>query len=189
MGQTPHGVLGDGPHINHGSGSNRPFDDPQGSATPLPSGVVTFTMTDIEGSTRLFRELGETYPELLATHQALLRGAFINHGGVEVGTEGDALFFAFADPAEAVAACLEGQRALAGHRWPPGVEVRVRMGVHTSDATPIGQNYVDLAVHRVARISAGGHGGQVVLSEATAAAVEGRLPIGASVISPGWAIT
>ena len=72
-------------------------------------------MTDIEGSTRLFRELGERYVDLLATHHALLRGAFASHGGVEVGTEGDALFFAFGDAAEAVAACLEGQRALAAH--------------------------------------------------------------------------
>ena len=88
-------------------------------------------MTDIEGSTRLFRELGERYVELLATHQGLLRGAFVNHGGVEVDTEGDALFFAFADAAEAVAACLEGQRALATHPWPPGVVLRVRIGLHT----------------------------------------------------------
>ena len=86
------------------------------SATPpLPAGVVTFVMTDIEGSTRLFRELGERYVELLATHQALLRGPCTTHGGVEVGTEGDALFFAFDDAAEAVAACLEGQRALSAH--------------------------------------------------------------------------
>ncbi len=155
------------------------------SAAPLPSGLVTFAMTDIEGSTRLFRDLGDTYVELLAIHRTLLRGPFTKHGGVEVGTEGDALFFAFADAAAAVAACLEGQRALATYPWPHGIEVRVRIGVHTSEATPVGQNYVDLAVHRVSRISAGGHGGQILLSEATAAAVEGRLPSDASLAPLG----
>ena len=185
MERTPDGVLGDGPSVSEADGSDATFDDRHSSAASLPSGVVTFAMTDIEGSTRLFRELGERYVELLATHQALLRGPFINHGGVEVGTEGDALFFAFADAAEAVAGCLEGQRAVASHPWPQGVEVRVRIGVHTSEATPVGQNYVDLAVHQVARISAGGHGGQILLSEATAAAVDGRLPIGANLVPLG----
>ncbi len=68
-------------------------------------------MTDIEGSTRLFRELGDTYVEVLATHQALLRAAFTTHGGVEVDIEADALFVVYADAADAVAACLDGQRA------------------------------------------------------------------------------
>jgi predicted ATPase/class 3 adenylate cyclase len=147
--------------------------------------MVTFAMSDIEGSTRLFRELGERYVELLATHQALLRGPFTGHGGVEVGTEGDALFFVFADAAEAVAACLDGQRALAAHPWPLGSEVRVRIGLHTGEARPVGHDYVDLAVHQVARISAGAHGGQVLLSDATATAVGDRLPGGASLIALG----
>ncbi len=107
------------------------------------------------------------------------------HGGVEVGTEGDALFFAFDDAAEAVAACLEGQRALSAHAWPAGVELLVRIGLHTGEAVPAGNDYVDLAVHQAARISAGAHGGQVVLSEATATAVEGRLPVGAALLPLG----
>jgi len=166
-------------------GSIPTLGDRQSSATALPAGVVTFIITDIEGSTRLFRELRERYVELLATHQALLRDRFIDHGGVEVGTEGDSLFFVFADAPEAVAACLDGQRALATHPWPPGVELRVRIGMHTSEASPVGNDYVDLAVHQVARISAGAHGGQVLLSEATATAVEGGLPVGASLIPLG----
>lgn len=178
-------MLGDEPNGSEGGGSNPTFADRQRSIAPLPAGVVTFAMTDIEGSTRLFRELGESYVELLATHQAVLRRPFIHHGGVEVGTEGDALFFVFADAAAAVAACLQGQRALATHPWPPGAEVRVRIGVHTSEAKPVGHDYVDLAVHQVARISAGAHGGQVLLSEATATAVEGRLPVGAGLIPLG----
>jgi class 3 adenylate cyclase len=75
VGRTPNGIVGDGPGGSNGGGSNPPVDDRQASATPLPAGVVTFVMTDIEGSTRLFRELGERYVELLATHRALLRGS------------------------------------------------------------------------------------------------------------------
>ncbi len=122
-------------------------------------------MTDIEGSTRLFRELGERYVEVLATHQALLRGPFTNHGGAEVGAEGTRFSSSSPTLSEAVAACLEGQRALAAHPWPPGVELRVRIGMHTGEARPVRNRYVDLAVHLAARISAGAHGGQVVLSE------------------------
>jgi len=151
LARTPDGMLGDRP--SGGTGASSPSGDREASASPLPAGVVTFVMTDIEGSTRLFRELGERYVELLATHQGLLRAPFVNRGGVEVGTEGDALFFGFADAPHAVAACLEGQRALATHPWPPGVVLRVRIGVHTSEATPVGNDYVDLAVHQVARIT------------------------------------
>jgi class 3 adenylate cyclase len=185
VGHTSAGTVGDRPGGSDGGGSNQPVGDRQATARPLPAGVVSFVMTDIEGSTRLFRELGERYVELLATHQTLLRGPFTKHGGVEVDTEGDALFFVFADAAEAVAACLEGQRALAAHLWPSGVELRVRIGMHTSEARPVGNSYVDLAVHQAARISGGAHGGQVLLSEATATAVEGRMPVGATLIPLG----
>ncbi len=93
-----------------------------------------------------------------------------------MGTEGDSLLIAFPDAAEAIAACLEGQQALSAHRWPPGAEIQVRMGVHTGEATPIDGNYVALPIHQVARIAAGAHGGQILVSQATATAVEGRLP-------------
>ena len=185
MGRTLDGILGDGPGVSDGGVSNPPVGDQQASATGLPAGVVTFVMTDIEGSTRLFRELGERYVEVLATHQALLRGPFSDHGGVEAGAEGDALFFVFPDASEAVAACLEGQRALTAHPWPPGVELRVRIGMHTGEARPVQNDYVELAVHQAARISAGAHGGQVLLSQATAAAVEGRMPDEATLIPLG----
>jgi predicted ATPase/class 3 adenylate cyclase len=178
-------MVGDRLGVSEEGGSNLPVGDRQASAKGLPAGVVTFVMTDIEGSTRLFRELGERYVDVLATHQALLRGSFTHHGGVEVGVEGDALFFVFADASEAVAACLEGQRALAAHPWPAGVELRVRIGMHTGEARPVRNSYVDLAVHQAARISAGAHGGQVLLSEATAAAIEGRLPVGSTLIPLG----
>jgi predicted ATPase/class 3 adenylate cyclase len=142
-------------------------------------------MSDIEGSTRLFHHLGTGYAPLLAEHRALLRRAFAQHSGVEVETEGDALLVAFGEAADAVAATLDGQRALTAHRWPPGGEVRVRMGVHTAEASPVGAGYVSLAVHQVARICAGAHGGQVLVSQATASAAAGRLPADAALTALG----
>jgi predicted ATPase/class 3 adenylate cyclase/tetratricopeptide (TPR) repeat protein len=169
--------------------SDRGSDDRPGrqaDRTPsLPTGLVTFVMTDIEGSTRLFRQLGDSYLEVLETHRALLGGAFSAHGGIEVDTEGDALFFVFADASEAVAGCLEGQLGLASHPWPSDGEVRVRIGLHTSETTPVGHRYVDLGVHQVARICAGAHGGQVVMSEETVAAVADRLPPASSLLALG----
>jgi predicted ATPase/class 3 adenylate cyclase len=149
----------------------------------LPSGVVTFVMTDIEGSTRLFHEQGDAYPALLDVHQRLLRAAFASHRGVDVETEGDALLVAFADAADALSGCLDGQLALAAHEWPPGADVRVRCGVNTGDATPMDGRYVSLALHQVARICASAHGGQILMSAATATAAEGRLAAGAG-LSP-----
>jgi class 3 adenylate cyclase len=97
----------------------------------LPVGVVTLLFSDIEGSTRLLRALGEAYGGILADHHRVLRKAWLAHRGVEVDTEGDAFFVAFTDPAQAMAAATAAQRSLSAHPWPPGGEVRVRMGVHT----------------------------------------------------------
>ena len=142
-------------------------------------------MSDIEGSTRLFHRFGSDYVPLLAEHRRLLRDAVARHSGHEVETEGDALLLAFADAADGVAAALDGQRALAAHQWPAGGDVRVRIGLHTGAATPVGGGYVALAVHQTARISAGAHGGQVLMSDATATAAAGRLPPGATVTPLG----
>jgi predicted ATPase/class 3 adenylate cyclase len=142
-------------------------------------------MSDIEGSTRLFHRLGSDYVPLLAEHRRLLRDAVARHRGSEVETEGDALLLAFGDAADAVAAALDGQRALAAHDWPAGGDVRVRMGLHTGEATPVGAGYVALAVHQAARICAGAHGGQVLMSDATAGAAGPRLPDGATLTPLG----
>jgi predicted ATPase/class 3 adenylate cyclase len=137
------------------------------AASQLPSGTVTFLFTDIEGSTRLIEELGEErYVEALAEHRRLLREAFSARGGVEVDTQGDAFLYAFAEAGEALVAAAEGQQALA-----PG-PVRVRMGVHTGDARLTGEGYAGHELHRAARIAASGHGGQVLVSAATAALVQ-----------------
>jgi branched-chain amino acid transport system substrate-binding protein len=138
----------------------------------LPSGAVTFVFTDIEGSTRLVRRLRGDYARVLAEHQRLLRAAFDTHGGHEIDTQGDAFFYAFASAHEAVLAAIEGQRALAGFPWPEDAEVKVRMGVHTGQAAPVNGRYTGLAVHRAARICAAGHGGQVLVSQATQSMIE-----------------
>jgi class 3 adenylate cyclase len=102
-------------------------------ASALPAGTVTFVFTDIEGSTALLAELGELYGELLFSHHRLLREVWVAHDGVEVSTEGDAFFVAFASAGQAVAATAAGQVVLSAHGWPHGEPLRVRMGVHTGE--------------------------------------------------------
>jgi len=138
----------------------------------LPSGTVTFLFTDIEGSTRLLKQLGDRYGDVLAQHERILRDAVGKCEGREVDTQGDSFFFAFARAKSAVAAAVVAQRELAGHRWPDDGQVRVRMGLHTGEPAVGEERYVGLGVHRAARIGAVGHGGQVLLSNATRELVE-----------------
>ena len=140
--------------------------------TEPPTGAVTFLFTDIEGSTRLVKHLRERYGAVLGDHQSLLRGAFEAHRGYEVDTQGDSFFVAFASARDAVLAAVEGQRALLSHDWPEGVEIRVRMGLHTGQAVAASGRYTGLAVHRAARIGAAGHGGQILVSQATQTLLE-----------------
>src|SRR5881392_2016115 len=136
----------------------------------LPAGSVTLLFTDIEGSTRLIEKLGEDgYVQALAEHRRLLRSALSEHGGVEVDTQGDAFLFAFLDPVEALAAAADGQEALASG------PLLVRMGVHTGELQLTGEGYAGRELHRAARIAASGHGGQVVVSAATRAFIDGEL--------------
>jgi predicted ATPase/class 3 adenylate cyclase len=132
-----------------------------GDRGTLPSGTVTFLFTDIEGSTKLLRELGPEYATTLAEHHRILREAFDRNRGVEIDTQGDAFFVAFSSPADAVAAAGEAQ---AGLEEGP---VRVRMGVHTGEVDVTDEGYVGLEVHLGARIAAAGHGGQVIVSSTT----------------------
>jgi len=139
---------------------------------------VTFLFTDIEGSTRLLLAHGDRYPALLARHNEILRESIARHAGIELSTEGDAFFAVFRSALDAVAAAAETQRGLAAM---PGTEpaiVRVRMGLHTGEGRLGGDDYVGLDVHRAARIAAAGHGGQVLLSDATRALVARDLPDG-----------
>lgn len=113
----------------------------------LSSGTATFLFTDIEGSTRLLERLGPGYSDVLLRHRQLLQAVVESHGGVVVGHEGDALFVAFTSAAEAAAAAVDAQCALASEPWPDGAAVRVRMGLHTGEATVVGDNDVGMAVH------------------------------------------
>jgi class 3 adenylate cyclase len=141
-----------------------------------PGGIVTFLFTDVEGSTRLAKEMGDArWAELLEQHQGILRQSFSAHFGREVDTQGDSFFVVFARPTDAVAAAIEGQRSLEEHPWPDGGRVRVRLGLHTGDALARGDRYVGQEVHRASRICDAGHGGQIVVSETTADLVKGSL--------------
>lgn len=136
--------------------------------TELPSGTVTFLFTDIEHSTETAAALGDQrWADALQAHRALLRPCFERHSGVEVGTEGDAFFVAFARAGDAVKAAVEGQRALRE------TELRTRMGLHTGEALVRDRGYMGHEVHRAKRISDAGHGGQILLSETTADLVRG----------------
>jgi predicted ATPase/class 3 adenylate cyclase len=132
--------------------------------------------SDVEGSTRLLAALGDQYGEVLSAQRRLLREAFGRHHGTELGTEGDSFFLVFASAADAVAACADGQRALAAHAWPGDARPQVRMGLHTGEPVRHEDGYIGMDVHRAARIAAAVHGGQVVLSDATHQLVAGRLP-------------
>jgi class 3 adenylate cyclase len=152
---------------------------------PLPSGTVTFVFTDIEGSTKLLQELGDRYADVSRDHRQIVREAFAAREGTEIDTQGDSFFYSFTRARDAVAAAVDAQRALAGHSWPEGKTVRVRMGLHTGEPTMGDEGYLGLDVVRAARISAAGHGGQVLLSETTRALVGNELPAGVSVHDRG----
>jgi class 3 adenylate cyclase/catechol 2,3-dioxygenase-like lactoylglutathione lyase family enzyme len=138
----------------------------------LPSGTITFLFSDVEGSTRLARHLGERYGDVLAEHARVLRAAFDERDGREIDTQGDSFFVAFARARDAAQAAADVQRALAEQSWPDGADLRVRIGLHTGEAAVSEDKYLGVAVHRAARICAAGHGGQVLLSQSTATVLE-----------------
>jgi len=144
--------------------------------TDLPTGTVTFLFTDIEGSTRLATALGDGYARVLERHNAILREAIRGAEGHELATQGDSFFCVFTQPAHAVRAAVQAQRALADSPWPAGGAIRVRMGMHTGEAALGGDNYVGLSVHRAARIAGVANGGQVLMSEPTTSEVRAVLP-------------
>ena len=141
-------------------------DDPISVSRDLPAGTVTFLFTDIEGSTALLHDLGaEAYADALAEHRQVVRDACAPHGGIEVGTEGDSFFIAFPTAEGALAAASAITTGLASG------PIRVRIGMHTGTPLVTDEGYVGPDVHRAARIAASGHGGQVLVSSATAALV------------------
>jgi class 3 adenylate cyclase len=141
---------------------------------------VTFLFTDIEGSTALLQTLGEAYGEVLAEERRILRETFTAAGGREIDTQGDAFFFSFIRARDAVAGAVAAQRALADQQWPHGVDVKVRMGLHTGEPSLGDEGYIGLDVVRAARICSAGHGGQILLSETTRALLGSDVPEGAA---------
>jgi DNA-binding NarL/FixJ family response regulator/class 3 adenylate cyclase len=139
----------------------------------MPSGLVSFLMSDIERSTELVRQVGrERYEELLRAHRAIIENAVDAYGGRFVDSQGDSTFAVFARASDAVRAAARAQQELEEGDWPDDVVLRVRMGIHTGEATPSEGNYHGLAVHRAARICSEAKGGQVLVSHATVSVIE-----------------
>jgi class 3 adenylate cyclase len=137
----------------------------------LPTGDVTFLLTDIEGSTGLLRHLGAGYAGLLRDVRRLIDESVTSVTGHMIDAHGDEYFGVFRAPGDAVEAAVTMQRAIRAHAWPEGVEVRVRCGLHSGRPELTDSGYVGLSVHTVARICAAAHGGQVIVSGQTAAAL------------------
>jgi len=143
------------------------------------SGTSTFLFTDIEGSTRLEQAIGTPrYAMVRERQREILRVAFQAEGGVEQGTEGDSFFVVFSSARDGLSAAVAAQRALAAEPWAPDAVVRVRMGLHTGEASLVGGSLVGLDINRAARIAAISNGGQIVASDATRALVGSSLPAG-----------
>ena len=154
--------------------------------TEPPSGTVTLLFSDIEGSTALLTRLGDAYADALDLQRRILRQAWVDHGGREMGTEGDSFFVAFSTARAAVAAAATAQQELARAEWPEGARVRVRMGAHTGSPTPHDDGYVGIDVHRAARVAGAAHGGQLVITEVTRKLVGDKLPEGSMTRDLGW---
>ena len=138
--------------------------------------TLTFLFTDIEGSTEKVSRLGDAYSAVLTDHNGIIREGLAVHGGREVSTAGDGFFAVFTSPRACVAAAIQIQRQLASHAWADGERVKVRMGLHTGEASDeSAAGLVGLDIHKAARIAAAAHGGQVLVSEATAILVRDLL--------------
>jgi predicted ATPase/class 3 adenylate cyclase len=142
----------------------------------LPVGTVSFVFTDIEGSTRLLQDLGDAFPAVLERHNDLVLAAVKEHQGLMVKNEGDGFFLAFQSAVDAVRCAVDIQRSMAAEPWATPRPVKVRIGIHTGEGRLGGSDYVGIDVHRAARISDSGHGGQILLSETTTRLAEYSLP-------------
>jgi class 3 adenylate cyclase len=147
-------------------------------AATLPTGFVTLLMTDIEGSTILLRRLGDGYGTVLHEVRGLLRQALLRAGGHEIDARADEFFAAFERPVAAVEAAVAIQQTLAKRTWADGLEVRVRIGIHSGRPTLTDVGYIGLAVHTAARVCSAAHGGQIVVSAATRGALGAAAPAG-----------
>ncbi len=141
----------------------------------LPTGRVTLLFTDVEGSTGLVQALGADYAATLRAHQELIRSTIEAAGGIVLEARGDETSSVFRDVDSAFGAAVEAQRAISAHPWPDHGTIRVRVGVHTGEPALSGGSYYGIDVHRAARVTDTGHGGQIVVSGAARdACSEGR---------------
>jgi class 3 adenylate cyclase len=145
-------------------------------AAALPTGFVTLLMTDIESSTGLLRRLGDRYGALLNDVRGILRAAVLQASGREIDARADEYFAVFEQPRAAIETAVVIQRALGRRAWPDGLDVRVRVGIHSGRPTLTDVGYIGLAVHTTARVCSAAHGGQIVVSANTRAAVRTSLP-------------
>lgn len=159
--------------------------DAKGRKRRLPSGTVTLLLTDIERSTELLRQLGDAYGSVLDDHRGIIRSAVTAAGGHEVDARADEFFAVFEIPRSALEAAVSIQRLLATHVWPGGAALRICAGIHTGKPLFLRTDYVGLPVHTAARISAAGHGGQILLSSASHAALVDGWPDGFGARSMG----
>jgi predicted ATPase/class 3 adenylate cyclase len=158
----------------------------EAATAEFPSGTLTFLFTDLERSTGLWEEHPEAMKRALARHDEILRAAVDTHRGHVVKTTGDGVHAVFASAHEALEACLDAQRALAGERWPESTgPLRVRMGVHVGEAELRDRDYYGSVLNRAARLMAVGHGGQVLVSETVEPLVRDALPADATLIDLG----
>jgi len=133
----------------------------------LPQGTVTLLMADVEGSTPLTRRLGDRYPSFLRGVWRDIGAAVRRTRGQEVDIRGDEYIAVFRKPLDGLAGAIAIQRAMIGHLSPEGEAVRVRIGLHTGQATIADAAYVGITMHTVARVCSAGHGGQILVSTAT----------------------
>ncbi|HWH24901.1 MAG TPA: adenylate/guanylate cyclase domain-containing protein, partial [Candidatus Limnocylindria bacterium] len=148
-------------------------------------GTLTLVFTDIEGSTALLRRLGDGYADLLAAHHRIVREVFGAHGGSERDSAGDGFYYSFPSARAALAGAVEAQHRLFAQRWPDGVEVRVRMSLHTGEPVSAQVGLVGMDIHRAARICAAGHGGQVLVSQTARELIGSELPAGTRLVDLG----
>lgn len=151
----------------------------------LPTGFVTFLLTDIEGSTGLLQRLGDRYGGLLEDVRSIVRQAVVEGKGREVDVRADEVFAVFEDARSAIEAAVDLQRAFGERTWPDDLECRVRAGIHSGRPTLTDTGYIGLSVHTAARVCSAGHGGQIVVSGQTKTALKGSAPEGVSFLSLG----
>ncbi|MEX1073338.1 MAG: adenylate/guanylate cyclase domain-containing protein [Chloroflexota bacterium] len=144
----------------------------------LPTGTVTFLMTDIEESTALLLKLEDRYGSVLADGRRIARAAVKRVGGWEVDARADEFFAVFRDASSAIGAAIAIQRSMREHAWPDGLTVRARMGIHGGRPTLTDDGYVGVAVHTVARIMGLAHGGQILISRQALASIGEDRPTG-----------